>query len=77
MLHSKAGKNLQFSVVQGHWNVHNQLAVGVPQHLPQAFLQIEFLRGKVEARRLRLPGIDFLFEGNRLHDASPIMTTIL
>src|SRR5438477_12485404 len=50
--------------------MNDQCAVGILQKLPQSFVQIEFLRRKVEPRRLRLPGIDLLFEGNSLHRIS-------
>src|SRR6266568_2881935 len=70
MLHPKSGEHLKLAVVHRDRNVHNQLAVGILQDLPKTFVQVKFLRGKVEARRLRLPGIDFLFERNSFHRLS-------
>src|SRR4029077_2790560 len=36
--------------------------------LPQTFIEIELLGGQVEARRLRFPRINFLFQGDGFHD---------
>src|SRR3989442_4758036 len=70
MLDPKSGEHLKLAVVHRDRNVHDQLAVGILQDLPETFVQVKFLRRKVEARRLRLPGIDFLFEGNSFHRIS-------
>src|SRR5438874_458131 len=70
MLHTKSGKDFEFAIVHRNRDVDDELAVGVLQNFPQAFIQIEFLRGEVEARGLRLPGIDLLFKGNSLHRIS-------
>ena len=70
MLHAKPGEDLELAIVHGDWYVDDELAVGILQHFPEAFVEIKFLGGEVEARRLRLPGIDLLFEGNSLHRIS-------
>ena len=70
MLHPKPGEHFELAVVHGNRDVDDELAVGILQDFPKAFVQVEFLRGEVEARGLRLPGIDLLFKGNSLHRIS-------
>jgi hypothetical protein len=47
--------------------MHDDLARGHAQQLPQTFFQVEFARRKVKSRRLGFPGIDLLLEGYRCH----------
>src|SRR5439155_9761683 len=70
MLHAKSGEDLELAIVHRDRDMNNELAVRILQNFPQAFIEIEFLSGEVEARRLRLPGIDLLFEGNSFHRVS-------
>src|SRR5437763_379746 len=62
VLHAIAGKNLDAAILHGYRDVHDDLAGGIAQDLPQAVVEVEFLRGVIEARRLRHPGIKFLIE---------------
>src|SRR5258708_4715396 len=70
MLNPKPSEDFQLAVIHGDRNMHDQLAVGILQNFLHTFVQIEFLRGKVEARSFGLPGIDFLFERNSFHRLS-------
>ncbi len=60
MLHPESGEHFQMPVVHLHRDVDRDFAVGIAQHPPQAFIQVELLCGQVKARALRLPRIGFL-----------------
>ena len=64
VLHAEAGEHVDHAVVQGHRKVNDDLPRRRAQHLPQSFIEIQLARGKVEARALRLPGIDLLVQRN-------------
>jgi hypothetical protein len=70
VLHPVSREHFQVTVVHLHRDMHRDLAPGTAQHLPQTFIQIQLVRGQVEARRLRLPRISFLFQINSLHKVS-------
>jgi hypothetical protein len=40
----------------------DDLAIGLLQNAPQTFIELQFLGGKIESRRLLFPGITFLFQ---------------
>src|SRR5262249_14582998 len=67
VLYAEAGKDLNGSVVHGHGDMNNDLAVGITEDLPQTFVQVEFLRSKIEASRLGFPGIQLLFQRYSFH----------
>ena len=72
VLHPESGEHLQVPIVHLHRDMNDDLAARTPQHLPQAFIKIQLLRGQVETRSLRLPGISFLFQvqSRRCHKVS-------
>jgi hypothetical protein len=72
MLNTKSGEDFELSVVHRDWDVNNQFAIGVTKDLPKAFIEVQLLRGEVEARGLRLPGIDLLLERNGRHKISEL-----
>jgi hypothetical protein len=47
--------------------MNNDLAGGVAEDLPEAFIEVEFMRREVESSSLRFPRIDFLLERNGCH----------
>ena len=67
MLHTESGKNFQLPTVHHDWNVNDDFAVGISKNLPDPIVQVELLCGEIKASSLRLPGINFLFQGNSLH----------
>ena len=60
VLHTVAGEDFQSAAVHHHRDVDDDFAVGLLQHAPQAFIEIEFAGGDVKARGLLFPGIGFL-----------------
>src|SRR5204863_9577813 len=70
MLHPEAGKNFDLSVVHRNRDMNDELTAGIAQDLHQAFVKVKLLRGYIEARRLGLPGINLLLEGNGFHRLS-------
>src|SRR5207245_7989689 len=47
--------------------MNDDFAVGISKNLPDPIVQVELLCGEIKASSLRLPGINFLFQGNSLH----------
>ena len=47
--------------------VDDDFARGIAEDLPEAFVEVEFASGEIEASSLRFPGIDFLLEGHGCH----------
>ncbi len=62
VLHPVAGEHFQLSIVHGNRNVDNDLAVGLLQNPPQAFIELQLFGCQVEARSLLFPGITFLLK---------------
>ena len=60
VLHAIAGEDFELTVVHHYRDVDDDFAVGLLQHTPQAFVEIELVGGDVEPRRLLFPGIRFL-----------------
>jgi hypothetical protein len=48
----------------------DELTAGIAKNLNQAFVKVKLLHGYIEPRRLSLPGIDLLLEGNGFHELS-------
>ena len=71
VLHAESGEDFEVAVIHLHGDVDREFAVGIAQHAPQAFIQIELLGGQIEAGALRLPRIGFFVHvgrcGNRCH----------
>jgi hypothetical protein len=44
--------------------VDDDFAGGIAENFPDAFVEVEFTRRKVESSSLRFPRIDLLLEGN-------------
>ena len=70
VLYPESGEDFELAVVHGDRNVNDEFAVGILQDFPYAFIEVELLRGKVKARRLRFPGIDLLFQRYGFHRIS-------
>src|SRR6185312_6365663 len=66
VLHPETGEDFEPAIVHHDWNVQDDLPGGVAEDLHYPFIQVQLMRGKVETGGLRLPGIDFLFQGNGL-----------
>ena len=62
VLHAEAREHVDHAVIQGYRKMHDHLSRWRAQHLPQALIQIQLARGKIEARVLRFPGIDLLVQ---------------
>ena len=62
VLHPKSGKDLDAAVIHHHGKVDNDLSRGLPQHLPDAGVQIQFLCRKIKAGGLRLPRVQLFFD---------------
>ena len=67
VLHPVSGKHFQAAVVHGHGDVHDDLAGGVAQDLPQTLVEVQLAGGQVKPRRLRFPGIGLLLQRDRAH----------
>src|ERR1700730_17892328 len=59
VLHPESGKCLQRSIVHLYRYVHDDLAGGIAQDLPQAVVELELLRRQVGSGNLCFPKIDF------------------
>src|SRR5579864_2476954 len=59
MLHAKPGEHFEMPIIHLHGNVYRNFSIGIAQHAPQSFIEIELLRRQIEARALRLPRIGF------------------
>ncbi len=62
VLHPISGEDLQLSVVHVDRDVDDDLAVGLLQHPPQPFVELQFFGSQVEAGSLLFPRIAFLFQ---------------
>ena len=71
VLHAEAGENFEMAVIHLHRDVTDDLAVGIAQNAPQAFVKIQLLGGQIEAGALRFPRVGFFIHmgrrGNRCH----------
>jgi hypothetical protein len=56
VLHAVAGEDLDPPIVHAHRDVDDHFAGGLPEDLPYSLVQVELLRGEVEAGLLRQPG---------------------
>ena len=64
MLHPEPGEDLDASVVHRSPGKCTMISrARIAQYLPQPFIQVEFLCGKVKSGSLGFPGIDLLLEG--------------
>ena len=62
VLHAVAGEDFDAAVVHHDRDVDDQFAGGLAQHLPHAFVEVQLVRGEVEAGFLGEPGVGFLFK---------------
>jgi hypothetical protein len=71
VLDAVAGEDFDGAVVHADGDVNDDLASGVAEDLPDAFIKIEFSGGEVESSGLGFPGICLLLEGEGLHFCVP------
>ena len=62
MLHSVSGEDLDAGRCPGDRDVNDDFAIGLLQHAPQAFIELQLFGSLIEAGSLLLPGILFLLQ---------------
>jgi hypothetical protein len=64
VLDAKAGKHLDFAIIHGDGEMHDNFASGCAKQLPEPFVQVQLLCCEVEPCTLGFPGVDFLIQSD-------------